>query len=158
MPAAEPRQTLMVRNVIDASARCSDDNHVVHLQVRLPGRPAGSAAARFAGFVQGFATDLAKETSRLELEARADGEGEPVVTPSMVTKANGAVRNPRPKPTGPLWLLLTAQVAVLPTSIVAGVFGSYLHSWWQWAGLIAASAVALICQIYVVLAVVRRKA
>jgi hypothetical protein len=134
----------------------SDDEQTLHVVVQLPGRPAGVAAERFEGYVRRFAVDLAKETSRLELDARADGEEEPVVTPSMVTKANFAVRNPRSEASGPLWMLISTQIAVTPTGIVAGVFGSYLHSWWQWTGLLASGGMALVCQIYVVLAVIRR--
>lgn len=133
------------------------DEQTLHVVVQLPGRPAGAAAERFESYVRCFAVDLAKETSRLELDARADGEEEPVVTPSMVTKANHAVRNPRPEASGPLWMLILAQIIVTPAGIVAGVFGSYLHSWWQWTGLLISGGLALVCQIYVVLTVIRRK-
>jgi hypothetical protein len=132
------------------------DEQTLHVAVQLPGRPAGAAAERFEGYVRRFAVELAKETSRLELGARADGEEDPVVTPSMVTKANDAVRYPRTEPSGPLWMLILTQIAVTPTGIAAGVFGSYLHSWWQWSGLFVSGGLALVCQIYVVLAVIRR--
>lgn len=123
----------------------ADIDRELQVKVTLPGRPAGDAADRFKQCMQAFAADLARETSRLELDARAPGENDPVITPSMVTKANAAVRDPEGAGQGPRWLAVTAQLGVMPASIGAGAFASYLNSVWQWSGFLGSSALAVAC-------------
>lgn len=134
----------------------SEPEWTFHVKVELTGF-AGDAADHFKRSVLDFSGDLEQETSLLELADRADGSSSAVITPGMVSRANKLLRSGSSGIGGTTTSLILAQVAVLPSTIVAGVFGSYLHSLWQWAGLVGSGSIALICQIYMVLAVSRRR-
>ncbi|MEV6033600.1 hypothetical protein AB0L65_20765 [Nonomuraea sp. NPDC052116] len=97
------------------------------------------AEDQVALYVQRFADDLARETMRLEEGSREqDLRGREIIS-SMVVKANKVIRSPAIDlvPRGPdRKYTVTLQSASFCLAIVAGVFGSYLNSTWQWVAFV----------------------
>lgn len=121
------------------------DEESVQVTFLLDGGMSTGATDRFRECVRGFGSSLIREVYRLEESERVPGEHTVEITSSMVVKADEAVRNSQHKAqrTVPTFALISPIAGTL-SGLVAGIFGSYLNSWWQWA----------LCVLFGVLAVV----
>ncbi|MEU9510438.1 hypothetical protein AB0D32_29630 [Micromonospora sp. NPDC048170] len=129
----------------------------IAIDIPVPGGMTEPARQRFAASVHEFSLALSRETSRLEEAERADIVNAAEITATMVVKANNEVRNPRQESDPPPSLLVVAaQLIAFIAAILAGVFGSYLNSRWQWSGLIGCATIGTITQGYAILTVRRR--
>ncbi len=115
------------------------------------------AAENYKECVSKFASALAREASRLEQDDRAIDIEEPEVTATMVLKANDLLRNPRIEPPKLSITMIIAQVIAFSFGILTPIFGSELHSIWQWTVTIACGIIAVAAQTYAIVAAVRRK-
>jgi hypothetical protein len=136
------------------------------VQVRyalLDGMTAG-AAARFQEEVRQFAASLARETSRLEEAQRVEDEETVEITTTMVANAAGAIRRHKSSESTPLSQVPQTSnptfmwtIFATISGIVAGIFGSYLHSAWQWVGCIIFGVLTMIFLVLAYYKVVRRQ-
>lgn len=146
-----------VDEIATAQRQVRNVDRALQVPVTVPGGMTDGAEIRFARCVREFGLALARETSRLEEAGRVLGEEDPEITTSMVIKANEAVRNPGASENRISWVVIISQIAVVPTSLVSGVFGSYLTSPLRWAGCIAFGILAFVAQTHAVIALWRRK-
>jgi hypothetical protein len=135
-----------------------DPDQRVNIEIVIPGGMTEPAVERFAACVNDFSLALSRETSRLEEAERADVVDAPEITATLVVKANEEVRNPRQEPEQQIsaWVLF-AQIVAFAAAMFAGIFGSYLHSLWQWSALVGCAVLGIASQTYAILALRRRR-
>lgn len=144
------------QRVADVCADHQQDQEV-EFRVSVPGGTTTAAVDRYITCVQDFARALSRETSRLEEAERADVLERPEITATMVVKAYEEVRKPKvgSEPIPP-WPLI-AQVIAFAAAMLAGIFGSYLNSRWQWGATIGIASIGLFAQGYAIMALRRRR-
>ena len=115
-----------------------------------------TACERYQDCIMRFANALAREASRLEEADRAEDVDKPEITATMVAKANEIVRYPLIDPPQASIAIQSAQAVAFAAAMVTPIFGANLHSKWQWTITFLCGILALVSQIYAIVAVRRR--
>jgi hypothetical protein len=134
----------------------ADGNAQIVIDPDIIGGMTDTACERYKDCIVKFAGALAREASRLEEADRAEDVEKPEITATMVVKANDFIRHPpssAPLATIPI---LTAQAVAFATAMLTPIFGAALHSAWQWTVTIICGILALVAQIFAIVAVRRR--
>ena len=134
----------------------SPDNTQLLLNVDSTGGMSEAAYLRYKECIVKFASALAREASRLEEADRAEDIDRPEITATMVVKANELIRHPPSTDTSPGTYIIAAQALSFAAAMLTPIFGSELHSVWQWVVTIICGTVALASQIFAIIAVRRR--
>jgi hypothetical protein len=122
-----------------------DRREVVQVSFTLNGELTSGATEKYRECVQQFGLELSREIYRIEEAERAESAHEIEITTTTVSKANSVVREIEDDtlPTPSLSAQWSPKIAAI-TGIIAGVFGSYLNSVWQWVGCILFGALTLV--------------
>jgi hypothetical protein len=115
-----------------------------------------TACERYRDCIVKFAGALAREASRLEEADRAEDVDKPEITTTMVVKANDLIRHPIIDPPSPRIVIIIAQAVAFAAAMLTPIFGSNLHSDWQWTVTVLCGILAVVAQIFAIIAVRRR--
>jgi hypothetical protein len=111
--------------------------------------PTNGARVELQNSVQTYADRIARESETQEISRRPPGVMFPEVTGSSVVRARQALdkHGMRAKP----GKMETAALIGLPImGGSTGVFGSYLHSFWQISAFAASAFIGAVCVIYTI--------
>lgn len=89
-----------------------------------------SAKARFGTSVQTYADRLVAKLVEVEERQRQPGVPDPEITSSTVVEAEEEIRR-RPEPVKVSKIDISLRIVAPLSSLVTGIFGSYLNSSWQ---------------------------
>lgn len=120
----------------------------VSVQVTLQGATSG-ARKEFENALQEYAAQLSRECERQEISNRPSGIMYPEMTANSVARAREIFNRfgARPRRGN---VDRFAVMGLTISSAAVGIFGSYLHSTWQWATLAGCALVGLGCLMYLV--------
>jgi hypothetical protein len=140
---------------VNAVTPGNDSAHIV-LDGDILGGMSDRACERYKDCIVKFAGSLAREASRLEEADRAEEVDKPEITATMIVKANDIIRNPptiRPPTSIPT---LIAQAVAFTAALLTPIFGADLHSDWQWTVTVLCGIIAVVAQVFAIIAVRRR--
>lgn len=139
----------------DAAQQVDNFGQII-IDLDIIGGMTETACERYKDCIVRFAGALAREASRLEEADRAEDVEKPEITTTMVVKANDLIRHP-PIDRPPTSIrILIAQAVAFAAAMLTPIFGANLHSVWQWTVTVLCGIIAVIAQIFAIIAVRRR--
>lgn len=121
---------------------------LIHVRAALDGSSI-SAQHLYARVIQEYAEQLASESARQEVSARAPGARTTEITESVIIRARESLDQQTAKRQRPASLWEAAALAGMPMlSGTAGVMGNNLHSSLQWTVFTLSALGAVICILY----------
>jgi hypothetical protein len=137
-------------------AAVGGDNAQIIIDLDIISGMTESACEHYKGCIFKFAGALAREASRLEEADRAEDIDIPEITATMVVKANDLIRHPPVERTQTSIPILIAQALAFAAAMLTPIFGSNLHSKWQWTVTILCGILATASEVFAIIAVRRR--
>jgi hypothetical protein len=128
----------------------------LYINLDILGGMTESAKDGYRDCIAKYASALAREASRLEEAERAENLDKQEITTTMVVKADDLLRHPPSADATATISILAAQAVSFAAAIVTPIFGADLHSSWQWTVTITCGIIAVISQVYAIIAVRRR--
>lgn len=144
-------------NAAPASPTTADAYDELRLKLDIITGMSDAAKLRYKDCILKFAKTVAREASRIELADRADDADKPEITASMVSKADDSVRSPPSNASRLSIRVVTAQALAFAMAILTPIFGSELHSKWQWTITIICAIIALGSELYALTGGLKRR-
>jgi hypothetical protein len=156
VPESQPgKQGMAPAAGADAIGRANNNSQII-IDLDITGGMTDTACGHYKDCIVKFASALAREASRLEEADRAEDVKKPEITATMVVKANDLIRHP-PVDVPPTSIhILVAQAVAFAAAMLTPIFGSALHSPWQWTITVLCGILAVVAQVFAIVAVRRR--